>query len=42
MKNQQKQLIAQQYDLVNHIKSFPVEDLKTALNEHAKDSAKKY
>lgn len=31
-------LIAQQLDLVSHIKSMPVEDLKLALREHAKKS----
>lgn len=31
-------LIAQQLDLVSHIKAMPVEDLKLALREHAKKS----
>ena len=33
-------LIIQQLDMVNHIKHLPIEDLKTALKEHAKDSKK--
>lgn len=33
------QLIVQQLELVNQIKNLPVEDLKVALKEHAKDSA---
>lgn len=34
-----KQLIIQQLELVNQIKSLPVDDLRQALKEHAKDSA---
>ena len=33
------QLIVQQLELVNQIKNLPVEDLRRALKEHAKDSA---
>lgn len=35
-----KQLIIQQLELVSHIKSLPVNDLREALKEHAKESAK--
>ena len=34
-----QQLIVQQLELVGHIKHLPIEDLKQALKEHAKDSA---
>lgn len=34
-----KQLILQQLDLVSHIKHLPIEDLRQALKDHAKDSA---
>ena len=35
-----RQLILQQLELVNQIKSLPIEDLKLALKEHAKESTK--
>lgn len=34
-----RQLVVQQLELVNQIKNLPIEDLKQALKEHAKDSA---
>ncbi|MCK5611085.1 hypothetical protein KAR91_54935 [Candidatus Pacearchaeota archaeon] len=34
-----QQLIVQQLELVGHIKHLPIEDLKQALKEHAKDSS---
>jgi Mg2+ and Co2+ transporter CorA len=34
-----QQLILQQLDLVGHIKHLPIEDLRQALKDHAKDSA---
>jgi len=34
-----QQLIVQQLDLVGHIKNLPIDDLREALREHAKDSA---
>jgi pyruvate/2-oxoglutarate dehydrogenase complex dihydrolipoamide acyltransferase (E2) component len=33
-----KQLILQQLELVGHIKHLPIDDLRQALKEHAKDS----
>jgi len=36
-----KKLILQQLELVNHIKYMPIEDLKKALEDHAKDCAAK-
>ena len=33
-----KQLILQQLELVGHIKHLPIDDLREALKEHAKDS----
>jgi len=35
-----RQLVVQQLELVNQIKNLPIEDLKQALKEHARDSAK--
>lgn len=35
-----RQLILQQLELVNQIKNLPIEDLKLALKEHAKESTK--
>jgi hypothetical protein len=34
-----QQLIVQQLELVGHIKHLPIEDLRQALKDHAKDSA---
>jgi len=37
--NTTQQLIAQQLELVGHIKHLPIEDLRQVLKDHAKDSA---
>lgn len=38
-KKTSKELIAQQQELVNHVKHLPIAELKDALKEHAKESS---